>query len=128
MPPCKSQSCVQFYFISRGGILFFRFKEFRLAGVLGFFDSLSYFLNQMAGIIEVAIDTCESNVCDLIDSAQIFHYAFTDKSRGDFFIEVFKYILFDPVSNLLNLLGRYRSFIAGFLDTCNNFLPVIRNT
>jgi hypothetical protein len=55
-------------------------EELRLADMFGPANNLTYFLNQLARIFEVPIDTCKTNVCDLINQAEVLHHAFSDKS------------------------------------------------
>jgi hypothetical protein len=52
---------------------------------------------------------------------------FADKGTGYFLIEIAKYVFFDLVGDLANLLRGDGPFVAGLLKADNNFFPVIRN-
>jgi hypothetical protein len=57
----------------------------------------------------------------------VLHHTFADERRGDFLIEVAKYIFLDPVCDLLDLLHRDCPFVASFLQTSDDFFTVVRN-
>jgi hypothetical protein len=102
-------------------------EEFRLSCHVGLRYCLSYFVNQVAGVLEIAIDAGETNIRHFINITKMFYNAFADEGAGDLFIEVFENVLFDLVGNLANLLGGDRPFIACFLKADYNFFPVIRD-
>jgi len=102
-------------------------EELRLSCIVGLRYCLSYLIDKLAGVLEVAIDAGETDIRHFINVTKVFYNAFADEGAGDLFIEVFENVLFHFVGNLANLLGGDRPFIAGLLKSDYNFFPVVRN-
>ena len=100
-------------------------EELRLSRYVGLRYCLSYFIDKLAGVLEIAIDAGETNIRHFINVTKMFYNAFADEGAGDLFIEVFENVLFNLVGNLANLLGGNWSFVAGLLKADDNFFSVI---
>jgi hypothetical protein len=88
---------------------------------------LSYFINKLAGVFEIAIDAGETDIRNFINVTKMLYNAFADEGAGDLFIEVFEDVLFDLVGNLANLLCGNGAFVAGLLKADDDFFPVVRD-
>ena len=95
--------------------------------VLSILYSLLDFVDEFAGVFEVAVNTCKADVCDFVEISEIFHDAFADKFGADFLVEYGKDVLFDAVGDFLDLLDGYFSLVAGFLEAGYKFFSVVRD-
>ncbi len=102
-------------------------EELRLSCIVGLRYCLSYFINKLAGVLEIAIDAGETDIRHFINVTKVFYNAFADEGAGNLLVEVFENVLFDLVGNLANLLGGNGAFVTGLLKTYYNFFPVIRD-
>jgi hypothetical protein len=102
-------------------------EELWLSRYVGLRYCLSYFIDKLAGVLEIAIDACETDIRHFIDVTKMFYNAFTDEGAGYLLVEVFENVLFHLVGYQANLLGGNGAFVAGLLKTYYNFFSVIRD-
>ena len=102
-------------------------EELRLSRCVGLRYCLSYLIDKLAGVLEIAIDAGETDIRHFINVTKVFYNAFADEGAGNLLVEVFENVLFHLVGNLANLLGGNRTFVAGLLKTYYNFFSVVRD-
>ncbi len=102
-------------------------KSFGCPVIVGLRYCLSYFIDKLAGVLEIAIDAGETDIRHFINVTKMFYNAFADEGAGNLLVEVFENVLFDLVGNLANLLGGNGAFVAGLLKADDNFFSVIRD-
>lgn len=102
-------------------------EELRLSCIVGLRYCLSYFINKLTGVLEIAIDAGETDIRHFINVTEVFYNAFADEGAGNLFVEVFENVLFYLVSELANLLGGNGAFVTGLLKTDYDFFSVIRD-
>ena len=93
---------------------------------VGFLDGLADLVNEVAGVGKITIDARETYVSDFVNGAEMSHHTFADIHRGDLFVVILEDALFDFVGDVLNLIGRDGSFVARFLQTCDDLVAIIR--
>jgi hypothetical protein len=98
-----------------------------MSSVVGFLNHLAYFINQLACVLKITIYAGKTNIRHLVNVPKVFYDAFADKGAFYLFVEIFEYVLLDPVCNLANLLGGDGPFIAGLLQAGYDFFPVVRD-
>jgi hypothetical protein len=102
-------------------------EELRLSCIVGLRYCLSYFINKLAGVLEIAIYAGETDIRHFINVTKVFYNAFADEGAGNLLVEVFENVLFHLVGNQANLFCGNGAFVAGLLKTYYNFFSVVRD-
>jgi len=55
-------------------------EQVRLTAEIGIGNCLAYFLDELAGVSKLAINTRKTYIGDFVDCPQVSHYAFADES------------------------------------------------
>jgi hypothetical protein len=98
-----------------------------MSSVVVFLNHLADFIDKLSCVLEITIYAGKTNIRHLIDVSKMLYDAFADKGACYLLVEIFEYVLLDPVCNLANLLGGDRSFVTGLLQAGYDFFPVVRD-
>ena len=83
--------------------------------------------DEFLDVFELSVDAGESNICDFVDGAELFHNRFAEESGIDFRVELAFYKRFDSSDHFVYLLCRNGAFPAGFLDAGTELGSVVWN-
>ena len=76
-------------------------------------------------ILEFPVDRCEADVSDRIDILDLVHYKLADIGARNFLLFPGKKLRLNFIDQTADLLGRYRTLVAGTQDSGLNLLAVI---